>query len=103
MLTAVGSTRKALKDFTFSNGVTIPKGTLVAVPIMGVHHDETLYENPHEFDGFRFSRMLEKGGESPKYNATNLSEEFLIFGNGAHAWSVASIALLILAPVGFLL
>jgi cytochrome P450 len=92
-----------MKTFTFSNGVTIPKGTLVAVPVMGVHHDETLYENPHEFDGFRFSRMLEEGGASAKYYATNISEEYLVFGNGAHAWFVSFIILLILVPVGFLL
>lgn len=75
-----------MKSFTFSNGVTIPKGTIVAVPLTGINYDETVYENPHEFDGFRFSRMFEKDGESAKYYATNISEEYLNFGNGVHAW-----------------
>jgi cytochrome P450 len=77
-----------MKPFTFSNGVTIPKGTIVVLPLMGVHYDESVYENPNEFDGFRFSRKLEHDGENAKYHATNTSEEYLQFGNGPHAWFV---------------
>jgi cytochrome P450 len=80
------SARKAMKPFTFSNGVTIPKDTIVALPLMGVHYDESVYENANEFDGFRFSRRLERDGENAKYHATNISEEYLQFGNGHHAW-----------------
>jgi cytochrome P450 len=77
-----------MKPFTFSNGVTIPKDTIVGVPLMGVHYDESVYENPNEFDGFRFSRRLAQEGENAKYHATNTSEEYLQFGHGPHAWFV---------------
>ena len=32
--------RKALKDFTFSNGVTVPAGTHIAVATYAAHMDE---------------------------------------------------------------
>ena len=34
-----GIERKVLKDFTFSNGVTVPAGVTVAVPVWAIHHD----------------------------------------------------------------
>jgi cytochrome P450 len=37
MLVSMG--RKALKDFTFSNGLTIPAGYTVAVASGGIHAD----------------------------------------------------------------
>lgn len=74
-----------MKPFTFSNGVTLQPGEIVGTPVVGVHMDESIYENPHMFDGFRFSRMRE-GGESVKVDAVTTSTEFLQFGHGRHAW-----------------
>lgn len=34
---------------------TIPKGMRIYVPVFAVHHDETLYPNPEEFQPDRFS------------------------------------------------
>ena len=82
----VGSGRKAMKPFTFSNGVTIPKGMLVVAPIMPLHLDESNYENPQEFDGFRFSKLREKEGESAKHHSSHTGIEYLQFGHGHHAW-----------------
>ena len=46
-------TRLVLQPFTFSNGVTIPPGTLVTLPTSATQTDERNYENPNEFDGFQ--------------------------------------------------
>lgn len=35
--------RKALQDFTFSNGLTIPTGYTVAISTVGVHTDPVSY------------------------------------------------------------
>jgi hypothetical protein len=32
--------RKTLKDFTFSDGTTIPAGNLVSIPLISLHRDE---------------------------------------------------------------
>jgi cytochrome P450 len=73
-----------MKPFTFSNGVTIPKDTIIILPFMDIHYDESIYENTNEFDGFRFNRRLERDGENVKYHTINISEEYLQFGNGYH-------------------
>ncbi|KAH9066646.1 cytochrome P450 [Lactarius vividus] len=78
--------RIALRPFTFSNGVTVPAGTLVAVPSAATHMDGEIYPNPEEFDGFRFARLRERDGVSVAGQlATSTSAEYLAFGYGRHA------------------
>ena len=82
--------RLALRPFTFSNGTTIPAGTLVALPLGAVHVDGEIYANPDQFDGFRFSKLRDMEGDAgvTKYQATTTSPEHLPFGGGRHAWWV---------------
>jgi len=69
---AVMSTRLAVRPFTFSNGVTIPPGTLVAFPHSAIHSSGEIYTNPEEFDGLRFSKLREKEGvQSTAHRAVN--------------------------------
>jgi len=82
----VGMTRLALRPFTFSNGVTIPAGTLVAVPRSAIHMDGEIYSNPEQFDGFRFSKLREGDIAKTSHQAVTTSPEFLAFGFGRHAW-----------------
>ena len=37
---SVSTVRVALKDFTFSNGIRIPAGTFICVPLYATHHAE---------------------------------------------------------------
>jgi cytochrome P450 len=80
--------RLALRPFAFSNGVTIPAGTLITLPASAIHKDENFYPNPDEFDGFRFARLREREGDtmSSRYQAVSASSEHLAFGLGRHAW-----------------
>ncbi len=84
--------RLALRPFTFSNGVTVPAGTLVAIPASAAHKDERIYPNPDEFDGFRFAKLRESEGRNATGNTTggyqviSTSSEHLAFGLGRHAW-----------------
>jgi hypothetical protein len=74
-----------LRPFTFSNGVTVPAGTLVAIPASATHTDERIYPNPDEFDGFRFAKLRESEGDTTmtsKYQSVSPSSEHLPFGLG---------------------
>ncbi|KAF8467570.1 cytochrome P450 [Russula ochroleuca] len=79
--------RLALRPFTFSNGVTVPAGTLVSIPASTTHTDERIYPNPDEFDGFRFAKLRESGEEdtmTSRYQTVSTSSEHLAFGIGRH-------------------
>src|SRR6266702_5069270 len=81
--------RLALRPFIFSNGVTVPAGTLIAAPTGAIHRDGKIFPNPEEFDGFRFSKLHERdGGAVAGRQALSTSPENLTFGYGRHAWCV---------------
>jgi cytochrome P450 len=78
-----------MKSYTFADGTVVPKGVDIVAAAMAIHMDPTIYANPTEFDGFRFSRMREQDGESAKHHSSNTSLEYLHFGHGHHAWYVS--------------
>jgi len=81
-----GVSRLALRPFTFSNGVTIPAGTLVSLPARPIHVDDDIYPNAEEFDGYRFSKLREKNSNmAAKHQMVTASAELLSFGFGRHA------------------
>ena len=83
----VGLSRLALRPFTFSNGVTVPAGTIIAAPAIAIHTDGEFYPNPETFDGFRFAKLREHDGAPVVgQQATSTSAEYLSFGYGRHAW-----------------
>jgi cytochrome P450 len=83
----VGVARLTLRPFTFSNGVTVPAGTLIAAPATAIHADGEIYPNPEDFDGFRFAKLREDDGVPVVgQQSTSTSAEYLTFGFGRHAW-----------------
>ena len=85
----MGLNRLSLSPFTFSNGVTIPAGTLFGLPVHSVHMDEEIYPNAQEFDGFRFLKLREKEGDdvlAARHQMVTTSAELLVFGLGRHSW-----------------
>jgi cytochrome P450 len=76
--------RKALKDFTFSDGTVIPKNTFLYAAAFAIHRDEENYTNSNVFDGFRFADMGISGGESAKYqfvrNTSMCRDDLFTFG-----------------------
>ncbi|KAF8271099.1 cytochrome P450 [Lactarius quietus] len=82
----LGTVRIALRPFTFSNGITVPAGTLVATPSTAIHMDGEIYPNPEKFDGFRFAKLREReGAAGTGQQAASTSAEYLTFGYGRHA------------------
>lgn len=76
--------RLALRPLELSNGMVIPEGTIVAIPISATNRDETIYSNPDSFDGFRFAKLCEEEGGTMTSKYT--SSENMAFGLGRHKW-----------------
>ncbi|PPR07185.1 LOW QUALITY PROTEIN: hypothetical protein CVT26_012615 [Gymnopilus dilepis] len=86
--------RNVIKDFTFSNGLFLPKGIKVAIPTHAVQTDERNYTDALEFKPFRFAEMRQldeqdgDNADSEKFRRgelASLSPTFLNFGIGRHA------------------
>ena len=75
-----------MKDFVFSDGIVIPKGTLIGVAIRPVHHEEKFYENANVFQPFRFFEMHEENREGAKGQLVSTAIDYLPWGHGKHAW-----------------
>ena len=84
----VGLGRVALRPFTFSNGITVPAGTVVAAPIGAIHTDGKTYSSPGEFDGFRFAKLRERdeGDMTSRHQMGDTCTTHVPFGHGRHAW-----------------
>jgi cytochrome P450 len=81
--------RKAMKDFTFSNGTFISKGTIVTAIHGPVNVDEEIYEDPLVFKPFRFAEGREGVDDAMgavKNQLITPSSQNLTFGLGKHAW-----------------
>ena len=81
--------RKVMKDYTLSDGTHLPKGTLIAVNSHAVHHNSELYDNPNEFQPFRYSSIRDQSlEESTRNQMVATASSYIGFGHGKHAWSV---------------
>ncbi|KAG5974223.1 hypothetical protein E4U55_008277 [Claviceps digitariae] len=82
--------RKMLQQFTFSTGDVIPKNAYITFPSGAIAHSEQYYENPHEFDGFRFARLRRDAANNKadcNQNALQLTSSYegsQHFGYGRH-------------------
>ena len=75
-----------MKDYMFSDGTFIPKGTLVGVADRFLHYGEKFYENPDVFQPFRLAEMHKEGNDETKAQLVSTSIGHLFFGHGKHAW-----------------
>ncbi|KKK12916.1 hypothetical protein AOCH_000475 [Aspergillus ochraceoroseus] len=84
-LTPASLHRVAIRDYTFKNGLTIPKGTYVLTPNTPVLRDSRYYDNPHEFQGFRFHELGKATGRPDSYKIAGQSPKSRQFGDGRHS------------------
>lgn len=75
--------RYSLKPFVFSNGQSVPAGTMIACPVLSIHQDEAYYPDPSRFDPWRFTDS--KNFDGPAGRSTSTHSEYLAFGHGKHA------------------
>ncbi|KAI8632630.1 cytochrome P450 [Xylariaceae sp. FL1651] len=73
------------KGLKLSSGDVIPFGETVAGPNHAVNFSSTIYSNPAEFDGFRYSKLREIPGNETKHQFISTSTESINFGHGIGA------------------
>lgn len=77
----------AEKGVTLPNGTHVARGTWVGVPVEAVHMDERFYDNPFQYDPFRFMRIRSETVKSQeKVDATEITDTFLGWSYGRYAW-----------------
>ncbi|KAH8897621.1 P450 monooxygenase [Thozetella sp. PMI_491] len=84
-LDASALARMALKEYTFSNGLQIPKGSVIFTPNSPLFADERFYPNPEKFDGFRFEKMRNDPELKSSCDLTSTDQYSMHFGIGRHA------------------
>lgn len=86
--------RKAMVDYTLSDGTFLPAGSIVSVNADKMHFNDAQYTNASEFDGFRFIKENEGGDNEITFDSKSrtahlmaaTSADYLAFGHGRHTW-----------------
>jgi cytochrome P450 len=66
------STDRYCKWTTVINGVTLPKGAIVAVPISVLHHSPLYWEDPEKFDPDRLDLAITNTMQAQNSNIIRL-------------------------------
>ena len=82
----VSMSRSVQSDVVLSDGVTLPKGCLIACDSWSATRDSSLWTDPETFDGFRFEKLRSIPGNEAKYQVsgclcsllTNTMRSFLL-------------------------
>lgn len=76
---------RVMNNLTLPDGVVIPKGYNIGCPTSSIAKDDTLWEKPFEFDGFRFERLRQQPGHENKHQFVTTGIDSLYFGHGKYA------------------
>jgi hypothetical protein len=93
--------RKAMRPFTFSDGSHIPAGNLVAIPQKVIMRDPERYQNPDNFDPYRY--IPEKtGADTATTKYTDVNWNYTFWGSPRKSWYVLTVRALINLQAHFL-
>ncbi|APA15883.1 hypothetical protein SS1G_09235 [Sclerotinia sclerotiorum 1980 UF-70] len=84
-LNLVTMNRKMMDTVQLSDGTILPKGSFVGMAAGSIAFDGRIFENPEEFDGFRFEKLRQQEGAENKYQLVTTGKDSLAFGHGTHA------------------
>ena len=91
---AISVRRKVMQPFTFKDGIHIPAGDVLCVPMNAIMRDEALYPDAERFSARRFLESISQS-EEDRENTVKTSSRFTdsdfrypLWGLGGHAWSV---------------
>ncbi|KAH7136314.1 putative cytochrome P450 monooxygenase [Dactylonectria macrodidyma] len=73
--------RIVLEDMTLSDGTELKKDSTVAIPSYRMW-DSEFYENPEQWDGYRFLKMREEPGHESQHQLATISVDHFGFGYG---------------------
>ncbi|KAH7132577.1 cytochrome P450 [Dendryphion nanum] len=74
--------RQALEDYTFFDGIKVPKGSWICVPHRAMMRDERHFPNATQFDGLRFYRPNASKSEQDAARLSNRTEKWMVWGAG---------------------
>ncbi|KAJ5388864.1 cytochrome P450 [Penicillium cosmopolitanum] len=77
--------RVATEDVTLKDGTHIPRGTPVAISSSHMWEDSEVYENPDQYNGYRFVQWRDTPGKESKAYLVTTSQDHVGFGHGSHA------------------
>ena len=85
-----GVRRQALTPFSFSDGFRVSVGDWICVPHRPMMRDSQYYENPLEFNAFRFINNTSTSSTDAvkPSKLTDASEDWLVWGAGRILWYV---------------
>ncbi|KAI0198931.1 putative cytochrome P450 [Astrocystis sublimbata] len=89
--TTLGMKRIFREDYTFENGLHIPKGAYVAMPIHAIENDPKHTNDPTAFDGLRKYRLMKErqaedsDADTSQFRFSTPTRTSLNFGYGRHA------------------
>ena len=78
--------RLTKKSHTFSNGLHVPRGTILHVPNTRQLPDGNLYQLHTDFDGMRFYREGQRTGQPEEHKLLGSVPQNRQFGSGRHLW-----------------
>ncbi|TLD22141.1 hypothetical protein PspLS_08175 [Pyricularia sp. CBS 133598] len=73
--------RMVIEDVQLSDGTLLPKQTLLGVSVDRMW-DESVYENPHEWDGWRFYKKYQQSPDARDVSIVNTGPNYLAWGHG---------------------
>ncbi|KAF2742828.1 cytochrome P450 [Sporormia fimetaria CBS 119925] len=76
--------RNAKQAFKFSDGTVIPVGAKLMAPTLILSRDPASYENPQEFQGFRFVKKGDDGVPVLEKQAVTTGTDYHLYGHGRH-------------------
>ena len=77
----VSMRREATKPITLPDGTLLPKGATIMVSSHQMW-DSSVYPDAHEFDGYRFLKMREQGGQENTAQLVSTTPSHFGFGHG---------------------
>lgn len=77
--------RKVKKPITLHDGIVIPPGSRLSVPLAEINLDPEIYPEPERFDGFRFAKLRQEPGMENRHQFVTTSLNHMSFGHGTHA------------------
>lgn len=90
---AISVRRKVLQPFTFKDGLHVPKGDVLCVPMNAILRDETIYPKSDEFMAWRFLQPIDptKADQDPLQTTSRFTDStfaYPLWGLGGHVWYV---------------
>ena len=83
---STGVRRQALEDFSFSDGLRVPKGSWVCVPHRAMMRDEQYFPQAEHFDGRRFLKSFASKEEEEAARLSTRTDSWMVWGAGRITW-----------------